>query len=116
MPSRVSAWDPVYAIVRKIPRGRVMNYGQIAGLLKRPLSARAVGWAMRDCPDDVPWHRVVNARGGMSTEDLADLPPNLQRNLLESEGIEFREDGTLPMSRYRWTPGASRAARSRKKK
>lgn len=115
MPSRVSAWDEVYAIVRQIPRGRVMNYGQIAELLKRPLSARAVGWAMRGCPNDVPWHRVVNARGGMSTEGLADLPPRLQRSLLESEGIEFQDDGTLPLSRYRWSPRASRERARRKK-
>lgn len=115
MPSRVSAWEEVYAIVRKIPRGRVMNYGQIAELLKRPLSARAVGWAMRDCPDDVPWHRVVNARGGMSTEGLSDLPPKLQQSLLESEGVEFGEDGTLSMTRYRWTPGGRRVAGGRKK-
>ena len=115
MPPGVSAWDQVHALAREIPRGRVMNYGQIAELLKRPLSARAVGWAMRDCPDDVPWHRVVNAKGGLSTQGLADLRPGLQRSLLESEGIEFRQDGTLSIERYRWHPETRRAPRRRKK-
>jgi methylated-DNA-protein-cysteine methyltransferase-like protein len=83
-----------------------MSYGQIAKLVKRPLSARAVGWAMHQCPDDVPWHRVVNALGGMSTDELADVPKGLQQYLLESEGVEFRASGTLPMARYRWVPEA----------
>ena len=98
-----SAFDEVYAIVRRIPRGRVMNYGQIAELLSRALSARAVGWAMQDCPEGVPWQRVVNASGGISTEHLVD-PPDLQRRLLESEGVRFSEDGKLSMARYRFRP------------
>lgn len=102
-----SAWDQVYRIVRRIPRGRVMSYGQIANLLRRPLSARAVGWAMNQCPDDVPWQRVVNARGGISTEHLHE-PPDLQRRLLESEGIRFGKEGTLSMARYRFIPRRSK--------
>ena len=98
-----SAFDEVHAIVRRIPRGRVMNYGQIAELLSRALSARAVGWAMQDCPEGVPWQRVVNAAGGISTEHLVD-PPDLQRRLLESEGVRFDENGKLSMARYRFTP------------
>ena len=100
---RVSAWEEVYRIVRCIPRGKVMNYGQVAELLKRPLSARAVGWAMRHCPDDLPWHRVVNASGGCSTDHLHDHP-GLQRALLEAEGVRFRDDATLDLARYRWSP------------
>jgi len=80
-----------------------MSYGQIAGLLRRPLSARAVGWAMQQCPKGLPWHRVVNAHGGISTENSTD-PPGLQRLLLEAEDIRFDENGTLPMPRYRWIP------------
>jgi len=80
-----------------------MNYGQIAGLLRHPLSARAVGWAMQQCPSGIPWHRVVNASGGISTENLTD-PPGLQRFLLEDEGVHFGDDGKLSMSRYRWIP------------
>lgn len=98
-----STWNAVYAVVRCIPRGRVMSYGQIATLLSRPLSARAVGWAMRQCPEDVPWHRVVNASGGISTEHLHE-PRDLQRRLLEKEGVRFGGDGKLAMERYRFTP------------
>lgn len=111
---RTSAWEEVYRIVRRIPRGHVMSYGQIADLLRRPLSARAVGWAMNQCPGDVPWQRVVNAAGGISTEHLHE-PPDLQRRLLESEGIRFGANGTLPMARYRFTPGR-RVVRRKKKK
>jgi len=110
---KMSAWEEVYRIVRRIPRGRVMSYGQIADLLHRPLSARAVGWAMNQCPGDVPWQRVVNAAGGISTEHRNE-PPDLQRRLLESEGIRFGRKGTLPMERYRFTP--PRRARRKKKK
>ncbi len=105
-----SAFDEVHGIVRRIPRGRVMNYGQIAELLSRALSARAVGWAMQDCPKGVPWQRVVNVSGGISTEHLVD-PPDLQRRLLESEGVRFSDDGKLSMARYRFTP----AKKTRKK-
>ncbi len=97
------AFEEVYAVVSKIPRGRVMNYGQIAGLIRHPLSARAVGWAMQQCPQGLPWHRVVNAQGSISTENLTD-PPGLQRLLLEGEGIHFSESGKLSMARYRWSP------------
>jgi methylated-DNA-protein-cysteine methyltransferase-like protein len=111
---RASAWEEVYALVRRIPRGRVMSYGQIAGLLRRPLSARAVGWAMRQCPESVPWQRVVNASGGISTEHLHE-PRDLQRRLLEREGVRFGPDGTLPMARYRWAPRGRAGRRARKK-
>ena len=95
------AFEEVYAVVRRIPRGRVMNYGQIAGFIRHPLSARAVGWAMQQCPQSIPWQRVVNAQGGISTENMTD-PPGLQRLLLESEGVHFNESGKLSMTRYRW--------------
>jgi methylated-DNA-protein-cysteine methyltransferase-like protein len=91
-----------------------MSYGQIADLLRRPLSARAVGWAMNQCPGDVPWQRVVNAAGRISTEHLHE-PPDLQRRLLESEGVRFGPNATLSMAKYRFTP-RSRAARRTKRK
>ena len=97
------AFEEVYAVVRKIPRGRVMNYGQIAKLIRHPLSARAVGWAMQQCPQGLPWHRVVNASGGISTENMTD-PPGLQRLLLEGEGVSFDGAGKLSMTRYRFSP------------
>src|SRR5512136_825068 len=100
------AWAAVYTLVRAIPRGRIMTYGQIAGLLGNLLSPKAVGWAMHTCPDDVPWHRVVNASGACSTDRRGDLPPGLQRALLEAEGVEFRLDATLDLALFRWEPPA----------
>jgi methylated-DNA-protein-cysteine methyltransferase related protein len=105
---RPSAWAAVYEQVRRIPRGRVMTYGQIATLLGSRLSPRAVGWAMHGCPRGVPWQRVVNASGGCSTDRMPDIAPGLQRALLEREGVEFGAGGTLDLARYRWTPPARR--------
>ncbi|MFH1263197.1 MAG: MGMT family protein [Pseudomonadota bacterium] len=99
-----SVSDLVYAWVKRIPRGRVMTYGQISNLLHKRLSARAVGWAMRNSPKGVHWHRVVNASGGCSTDRLPDAPAGLQRHLLESERIVFRSDGTIDLGKYRWVP------------
>ncbi len=98
------AFEGVYALVRRIPLGRVMTYGQIATLLENRLSPRAVGWAMNGCPGDVPWQRVVNAQGGCSTDRLPGTPVGLQRHLLEAEAIEFRDNATLDLEVYRWTP------------
>ena len=99
-----NAWQAVYGLVRRIPEGRVMNYGQIARLLDQPLSARAVGWAMHSCPPDTPWHRVVSAAGECSTDRLASHPRGLQRALLEAEGVRFRPSGRVDMDRFRWNP------------
>lgn len=105
--ARDHVFGRVYELVRRIPKGRVMTYGQIATLIENRLSPRAVGWAMHGCPPRVPWQRVVNASGGMSTDRLPDVPPGLQRALLAAEGIEFKANGTLDLTRYRWSPGAS---------
>ena len=102
-----SAWDEIFRIVRRIPRGRVVNYGQVAAMLERSLSAQAVGWAMRQCPEGLPWHRVVNASGGCSTDGLGASPPGLQRAMLEAEGVRFGAGGTLELDRYRWRPRGS---------
>jgi methylated-DNA-protein-cysteine methyltransferase-like protein len=81
-----------------------MTYGQIARLLLHQLSPAAVGWAMHRCPDDVPWQRVVNQSGGCSTDRLCNFPPGWQRTLLEEEGVDFRDDGTLDLERHRHQP------------
>jgi|GEM_PF-11840 len=101
-------WAAIYDLVRLIPAGRVMAYGQIAACLGYAVSPRAVGWAMHACPQDVPWHRVVNALGGCSTERRGDFPPGLQQALLEREGVVFGPDGHLDMVRYRWQPPVGR--------
>ena len=94
----------VYEIAATIPRGKVATYGQIAAALGDPRQARTVGWALRSTPDwlDLPWHRVINSSGGISTRHTS-RGLNTQRKLLEDEGIVFNEDGRLDLERYRWT-------------
>ena len=92
----------VYALVRRIPPGQVATYGQVAALVGRARSARAVGGAMRRCPDDVPWHRVVNAQGGISRR-RRESGMLTQRIRLEQEGVRLRR-GRVPLARYRWEP------------
>ena len=96
-------FEAVYQLVCMIPSGKVASYGQIADFLGHPRGARTVGWALHDLPGgmDVPWHRVVNARGCISTPSDA-AGTNLQRELLESEGIVFDADGCIDMARDRW--------------
>jgi methylated-DNA-protein-cysteine methyltransferase-like protein len=110
---RTGAYDEVFAMTRRIPRGKVMTYGQIATLIEHRLSARAVGWAMHGCPASVPWQRVVNASGGCSTDRIPDIPEGLQRAMLEQEGVEFRENGTIDLERYRWKPPERRPGKGR---
>lgn len=100
-------WDRVFALIRRIPPGRVMTYGQIAAHVGR-LSPRAVGWALHGCPRDIPWHRVVNAAGGCSTDNLPGAPRGFQRALLENERVVFGPSGTLSLDRYRWVPRKKR--------
>ncbi len=93
----------VYEAVAEIPRGRVISYGALARLLGRKGAARTVGWAMRALPPGhgLPWHRVVNSRGGIS---LKGRSADLQRALLESEGVCFEENGSIDMKRCCWDP------------
>ena len=96
-------YEAVYRLVRDIPRGRVMTYGQIAVILGQPRAARAVGYAMRACEPGVPWQRVINRHGGISHGgDPGRIV--VQRQMLEDEGIAFREDGTCDLAVYRWEP------------
>jgi methylated-DNA-protein-cysteine methyltransferase related protein len=90
----------VYRLVRRLPRGSVMTYGQIAMSVGAPRSARAVGGAMRRCPDDVPWHRVVNAQGRISRR-RHEGSVLTQRIRLEQEGVPLRR-GRVMLDRYRW--------------
>jgi methylated-DNA-protein-cysteine methyltransferase-like protein len=82
-----------------------MTYGQLSHLLGGRISPRAVGWMLHRCPEELPWQRVVNASGGCSTDRLPDLPPGLQRALLEEEGVSFRTNGTIDLALYLWWPG-----------
>ncbi len=100
-----SFFDRVYAVVRQIPRGKVASYGQIAGLLGHPQAARTVGWALsalRDSQiDDVPWQRVINSHGRISIPRV-ELGAELQRALLEEEGVEFDSRGYVDLKRFGW--------------
>ena len=86
-------YDQVYGIVEKIPHGKVVSYGQIARMLGRPRGARVVGWAMRICPEGLPWQRVVMSDGSVTGGEYSDL----RRALLEEEGVIFLADGRVDM-------------------
>jgi methylated-DNA-protein-cysteine methyltransferase-like protein len=93
----------VYALVRQVPPGKVVTYGQVAALLGQPRAARAVGYALRFLPagTDVPWHRVINHRGHISLRTPPESPL-VQRLLLEEEGVVFDAEGRVDLAVYRW--------------
>ncbi|HMK66702.1 MAG TPA: MGMT family protein [Thermodesulfobacteriota bacterium] len=93
----------VLEIIRAIPRGRVLTYGQVAALADTPRAARQVGRILYQFGKGVPWQRVINYYGGLSTYKVGS--GELQRVLLEEEGLVFRPDGTVDLSRYQWRPG-----------
>ncbi len=99
----------VYRTVRSIPRGRVATYGQIARLSGLPRGARQVGYALHALPegDGVPWQRVVNARGEVSQRSTPGSE-ELQRFLLEEEGVEFDLCGRIDIGRFGWKGRARR--------
>jgi methylated-DNA-protein-cysteine methyltransferase-like protein len=93
--------EEVYDVVRSVPPGRVTTYGTIAHLLGRVRGARQVGWAMRNCPDDVPAHRVVGA-GGYLSGGWAFGHPSVQRALLEDEGVRFVGEERCDIRSHLW--------------
>jgi methylated-DNA-protein-cysteine methyltransferase-like protein len=96
--------DRVYNLVKQIPRGRVMTYGQIADILGDGYTARTVGYVMHGADaENVPWQRVINSKGMCSTGRLT-IPENIQQKMLESEGIEFNAKGRCDLQRYIWYP------------
>jgi methylated-DNA-protein-cysteine methyltransferase-like protein len=102
----------VYAVVNSIPAGRVMTYGQVAALIPPPpgvdlrgyehVKARWVGYAMAECPEDIPWQRVVNSRGRISLR--GGEGPEVQRLLLTDEGVVFDDAGQIDLARFAWEP------------
>jgi methylated-DNA-protein-cysteine methyltransferase-like protein len=94
-----------------------MTYGQIARLLEERYSPRLVGWAMHATPKDernIPWHRVINSQGAVSTGRVILAEPDRQRLMLEAEGVEFDALGHCDLSVYQWSP-RQRAARAKLK-
>ena len=100
-----SSYQKIYAVVRRIPRGRVATYGQVAHLAGLPGRARQVGYALHAMASDaaVPWHRVINGRGEISrrAEPGGD---EVQRSFLESEGVPFDRSGRVDLACYQWRP------------
>lgn len=95
----------IYALIRAIPRGRLMSYGSVAAALGKPRAPRAVGSALSRLPDghDVPWWRVISSSGRISTPNIHHTA-NIQRSLLESEGVQFSESHRVDWDLYEWWP------------
>ena len=98
--------EQVYEILAQIPEGRVVSYGDIAKWLLRPRGAQVVGWAMANCPEYLPWHRVVRTDGDIAGGGYAEM----RRERLVGEGITFLPDGRVDMEKCRWVapPGVDR--------
>ena len=105
----MTRYELIWSVVRKIPRGKVATYGQIATLAGLDGHARQVGYALHNLPErsDVPWHRVINARGEVSARSSGDSH-ELQRMLLEAEGVEFSLGGRLDLTRFQWKARGTR--------
>lgn len=99
-----SKYQDIYAVVRRIPAGRVATYGQVARLAGLPGHARMVGYALSALKDQlpIPWHRVVNAQGRISCRSESGTPDLVQRLRLENEGVQFDRQGRIPLDRYLW--------------
>lgn len=101
-------YEKVYYLARKIPRGKVATYGQIAAMISSPRAARVVGFAMRALPEssDVPWQRVINSQGRISIVNWRWAPKD-QARLLRAEGIEIRkrnDEFWIDLDKYLWMP------------
>ena len=96
-------YEKIYEIVKRIPKGRVATYGQVARLAGLPGRARQVGYALNKTPDGrrLPWQRVVNAQGRVS---LRGRGKSEQQELLEEEGVQFDDTGRIALKRYQWQP------------
>jgi methylated-DNA-protein-cysteine methyltransferase-like protein len=96
------AYRAIYAVVRKIPRGRVATYGQVAAAAGLPRAARVVGYAMRAAKGAVPWQRVVGKRSkNIAQVSIKDpIGGAMQRQLLEKEGVKFSRSGGIDLTRY----------------
>ncbi len=106
-------YERIYAIIKRIPKGRVATYGQIARLAGIRGQARRVGYALSVLSDDrrVPWHRVVNVKGGISARSERHFE-EIQRALLDREGIVFGTKGQIPLARFQWQPEPRDSVRS----
>lgn len=111
-PRTQGSYARIHAVVRRIPRGLVATYGQVAALAGLAGHARQVGYALHALAEDspLPWQRVVNARGEVSPRRMPGWN-GLQRALLEREGIVFDARGRIDLARQRWRPRARASPR-----
>jgi len=110
------AYPRIWAVVRRIPRGKVATYGQIAALAGLPHAPRVAGYALHALPDGsaVPWHRVVAAGGKLSLGRLSPHGAITQRIRLEKEGVTFDARGCVVLEQHRWSAGLDEAPRRAK--
>jgi len=95
-------YDKIYQIIEKIPYGCVATYGQIASLAGIPKQSRRIGYALSVLNDhDIPWHRVINAKGEISRRSNSDYE-SYQRDLLIDEGIVFDKKGKVSLDQFGW--------------
>ena len=99
-PQQRALFPRIYEVVKQVPRGQVTTYGDVASIVGAGCDARLAGYAMANCPDDVPWQRVINAQGKISLRGNDGAAK--QRMRLEAEGIEFDPRGKIDLERYRW--------------
>lgn len=101
-----TSYSKIYAAIRRIPVGKVATYGQIAEVAGLPRQPRLVGYALfqQEVDGDLPWHRVVNAKGEISYSPARQGADQLQRVLLEAEGVVFNDRGRIDLSQHRWKP------------
>lgn len=96
--------ERVFEIVRRIPSGRVMTYGQLADMLGEGYTPRTVGFVMHAADEETtPWQRVINSQGACSTGRVV-LPPDKQQRMLEAEGVKFDARARCDLRQYRWSP------------
>ena len=104
--------ERVYRIVRRIPRGRVMTYGQIAYILGEGYTPRTVGFVMHGADEtNTPWHRVINSQGRCSTGRVV-LPADKQQRMLEREGVKFDASGRCDLETFIWHPDQEKIEKS----
>ncbi len=101
----------VYAILRSVPRGKVVTYGQLALLAGHPRAARQVGWIAHTGSPDLPWRRVVNRFGGLATGYRGGRPGHSRD--LRADGVRVRSDFTVDLDKYQWWPGEKTIRRLR---
>jgi methylated-DNA-protein-cysteine methyltransferase related protein len=111
---RIVSWNRVYRVVKKIPRGCVTTYGEIAKAIRQAGGARAVGYAMASCPSGrgIPWHRVVSAGGHLR---MPEPHVSLQRRLLAAEGIPM-DRRSIDMQVFGWSPAKKRVKKRKLKR